>query len=104
MIELAVRLIGKGYNISIYDKEVSLAKAFGSNKEYIQKTIPHISTLLKKSVQEVIGNSDVIVVGKKSKEFEDVTFVIHKNKIVVDLVRIVRNPVENDECYEVICW
>ena len=104
MIELVERLIGKGYNISIYDKEVSLAKVFGSNKEYIQKTIPHISTLLKKSVQEVIGNSDVIVVGKKSKEFEDVTSVIHKNKIVVDLVRIVRNPVENDECYEGICW
>lgn len=104
MVELVDRLIGKGYNISIYDKEVSLAKLSGSNKEYIEKSIPHISLLLKESVEDVIGNSDVIVVGKKSKEFENFASVIHKNKIVVDLVRLTQNLEENDECYQGICW
>ena len=104
MVELVERLIGKGYNISIFDKEVSLAKLFGSNKEYIEKTIPHISLLLKESVQEVIENSDVIVVGKKSKEFEDIVSKMNKNKIVVDLVRIAKKLEVNDEFYEGICW
>jgi GDP-mannose 6-dehydrogenase len=54
MVELCEKLLGKGYEISIYDKEVSLAKVYGSNKRYIEKAIPHISSLLKGSVKDVI--------------------------------------------------
>jgi len=104
MVDLVEKLLGKGYDISIYDKEVSLAKIIGSNKRYIRSTIPHISSLMKKTAKGVINNADVIVVGKKNKEFEDIVSTIENNKIIIDLVRVVRNPKENKGCYEGICW
>jgi len=55
-------MIGKGFVVSIYDKYVSIAKLVGSNKEYIEKEIPHISSLMCSSPQELIISSDVIVI------------------------------------------
>jgi len=104
MVDLVEKLLGKGYHVSIYDKEVALAKIIGSNKRYIQSTIPHISSLMIKTAKGVINNADVIVVGKKNKEFKNIVSTIDRNKILIDLVRIVRNPEENDGCYEGICW
>lgn len=104
MVALIEKLIGKGYHISIYDKEVSLAKIIGSNKRYIQSTIPHISSLMKRTAEIVINDADVIVVGKENREFKDITSKVEENKILIDLVRVVRNPEENEGCYEGICW
>ena len=104
MVELAEKLIGKGYELSIYDKEVSLAKIFGSNKKYIEQAIPHVSSLMKESVDEVIDNSEVIILAKSSKEFENIFTRIDKNKVIVDLVRIVGNVEERGGNYEGICW
>jgi GDP-mannose 6-dehydrogenase len=104
MVELAEKLIGKGYELSIYDKEVSLAKIFGSNKKYIEQVIPHISSLMRESVHDVIDNSEVIIFAKNSNEFQDVICKIGGNKKVVDLARILSNLEERNDCYEGICW
>jgi GDP-mannose 6-dehydrogenase len=104
MVELVEKLIGKGYIISIYDGEVSMAKIYGSNKRYIEGVIPHVSSLMKQSIQEVIDNSQVIVICNKSKEFEDAITEIGEEKIIVDLVRIVSNVSERNGKYEGICW
>lgn len=87
IVELVEKLIGKGFDLNIYDKEVSLAKIFGSNKKYIEEAIPHISSLMKESCKDVIDNSEVIVVTKNDKEFKDL--LAHTNgKIIIDLVKI----------------
>jgi GDP-mannose 6-dehydrogenase len=104
MVELVEKLIGKGYFVSIYDGEVSMARIYGSNKRYIEGVIPHVSSLMKQSIQEVIDNSQVIVVCNKSKEFEEVIPGIEDDKIIVDLVRIVSNVAERNGNYEGICW
>ncbi|MCH8125702.1 nucleotide sugar dehydrogenase [candidate division KSB1 bacterium] len=104
MVELIERLLGKGYEISIHDKEVSLARIVGSNKKYIEQAIPHISSLMKKSVQEVINNSKVIVVGNKSKEYEETVAGINSNTKIIDLIRIFTTLEELNGCYEGICW
>ena len=104
MVELIERLLGKGYEISIHDKEVSLARIVGSNKKYIEQAIPHISSLMKKSVQEVINNSKVIVVGNKSKEYEVTVAGINSNTKIIDLIRIFTTLEELNGCYEGICW
>src|SRR6266446_1804583 len=69
-VALIETLIGKGYQISIYDEEVSLAKVHGANKRFIEQTIPHISSLMKSSVREVIEDCEVIVVSKRNSVFE----------------------------------
>jgi GDP-mannose 6-dehydrogenase len=107
MVELCEKLLGKGYEISIYDKEVSLAKVYGSNKRYIEKAIPHISSLLKGSVKDVIRNSQVIVIGNKTKEMQEAALRIRNSKVVLDLVRIFSNTSNRKERplgYEGICW
>src|SRR6185295_4281689 len=71
MVILAEALLGKGISLCIYDKNVSLAKLVGANKEYIEKQIPHLSSLLCNSIDEVIEKSEVIVAGNQSPEFAD---------------------------------
>jgi GDP-mannose 6-dehydrogenase len=104
MVELVEKLIGKGYKVNIYDKEVSIAKIFGSNKIYIERVIPHISTLMKKTVNEVLKNSNVVVIGNKTKEFEKIPQRLLKNKYIIDLVRLYPKPKERNGNYNGICW
>src|SRR5207237_5281960 len=63
IVILAEALLGKGCSLCIYDKNVSLARLVGANKEYIEKQIPHLSSLLCGSIDDVIAHSEVIVVG-----------------------------------------
>src|SRR5881628_1329913 len=88
MVILAEQLLGKGLSLCIYDKNVSLAKLVGSNKEYIEKQIPHLSSLLCNAVDEVIDKSDVIVVGNQSPEFADALKKCRADQIILDLVRV----------------
>jgi len=104
MVELIEKLIGKGYSIAIYDKEVSMAKIFGSNKKYIESVIPHISSLMKNSAMEAIKDSEVIVLGNKSNEDDAILSNIGRGKYVIDLVKIISNPKGTGGQYEGICW
>src|SRR5262245_61725432 len=104
IVILAEQLLGKGCELCIYDKNVSLAKLVGANKEYIEKQIPHLSSLLCTSIDEVIEKSDVLVVGNQSPEFADAVTRARPNQIVIDLVRlpIVASLLRAD--YRGICW
>jgi GDP-mannose 6-dehydrogenase len=62
-VELAEQLLGKGFDLTIYDPNVSLARLVGANRDYIEKTIPHLSTLLVPSLQEVAAKRELIVIG-----------------------------------------
>lgn len=103
MVSLIEYLIGKGYEVKIYDKEVSLAKIFGANKDYIEKTIPHISSLMTKEITEVIESSEVIIVGNRTDEFAGAVSKIDSGKTIFDLVRI-SEELKNNKNYQGICW
>lgn len=103
MVSLIETLIGKGYQLSIYDRDVSVARLFGANKEYIEREIPHISQLMRDSVGQIIQSSDVIVIGKKAEEFREIESQLRGDQLVVDLVRLF-DPTSPDDSYEGICW
>jgi GDP-mannose 6-dehydrogenase len=102
--ELIEMLIGKGHQISIYDREVSLARIYGSNKAYIDQTIPHISCLMKTSLESALDGSDVVVVAKRSPEFEQTIQHMGNGHVVIDLVSILNQPRDRKADYEGICW
>lgn len=104
LVTLAEALIGKGFNIKIYDKNVSIASLFGANKDYIENEIPHISSLMCNSLDEVVDQSDIIIIGNKSKEFTQILNRDYENKMFYDLVRITEDIENYNQGYEGICW
>jgi GDP-mannose 6-dehydrogenase len=104
MAELAEMLIGKGYDVSIYDREVSLARLHGSNKAYIEHAIPHISSLLKGSVEIAMEGAEVVVIAKRSPEFLTVLNSRMPEQHVIDLVGVVEAGRNGQEAYEGVCW
>ncbi|MCU1385743.1 MAG: GDP-mannose dehydrogenase [Acidobacteria bacterium] len=104
IVILAEALLGKGVSLKIYDKNVSMAKLVGANKDYIVKQIPHLSSLLCNTIAEVIDGSEVIVVGNQAPEFAQAVMDCRADQIVIDLVRlpIYGSLVKAD--YRGICW
>jgi len=103
MVNLIETLIGKGYQLSIYDRDVSLAKLFGANKEYIEREIPHISQLMCDSIAQVVEQSDVIIIGNKAREFEELKAAGREDQTIIDLVRLFSSD-STPSGYEGICW
>jgi GDP-mannose 6-dehydrogenase len=104
MVDVVETLIGKGYEIRIYDRNVQLAKLFGANKEYINQRIPHISNLMVDDVKDLIKNSELIIIGNKNEEFVDVLKQLNGSELVLDFVRIFKDIENINSNYEGICW
>ena len=104
MVILAEALLGKGYQLCIYDKNVSLARLVGANKQYINEQIPHLSQHLCESLDEVIEKSEVLVVGNGSPEFSDAVTRCRPDQVVIDLVRIPLDFSRVSAQYNGICW
>ena len=104
IVILAEQLLGKGLKLCIYDKNVSLARLVGANKEYIEKQIPHLSSLLCTTIDEVIDQSEVIVVGNQTPEFAEAILKATPEQIVIDLVRLPMYGSLLKADYRGICW
>jgi len=102
LVEVIEYLIGKGYELKLYDKNVNLAALTGANQDYILNHIPHISKLMTSSMEEVLNFAQTIVIGNGAPEFRNVPGEIKSGQVVVDLVRIV--PKLSGEQYDGICW
>jgi GDP-mannose 6-dehydrogenase len=104
MVILAEALLGKGYELCIYDRNVSLARLVGANKQYINEQIPHLSRHLCESIDQVIEQSEVIVIGNASPEFSEAVTRCRPDQVVVDLVRIPLDFSKVNAQYDGICW
>lgn len=103
LVTLTETLLGKGFELAIYDRDVSLARLFGANKEYIEREIPHISQLMRDSLKEVLDGSDVLIIGNKAAEFCELEKHLREDQVVIDLVRLFGERT-SDERYLGICW
>jgi GDP-mannose 6-dehydrogenase len=102
MVTLIETLIGKGLQLIIYDRDVSLARLFGANKEYIESQIPHISQLMRTSIDDVLEFAEVLVVGNKAEEFTEIEQKQREGQVIIDLVRLFKKS--SDDTYQGICW
>ncbi|HOV26501.1 MAG TPA: nucleotide sugar dehydrogenase [Pseudobacteroides sp.] len=103
IIEVIETLIGKGYDLKLYDRNVSLARLVGANKEYIEKRIPHISALMVESLDEILGDRELIIIGNKAPEFTRILNEARDDQMIFDLVRMGDNIYDRRN-YEGICW
>jgi GDP-mannose 6-dehydrogenase len=104
LVKLAETLIGKGYDLKIYDENVSLAKIFGANKDYIEKEIPHISSLLCLTLDELLSFSELLIIGNYSNNYKKCLTNFKDNKKIIDLVRCETIMKSKRWGYKGICW
>lgn len=104
IVILAEALLGKGYALCIYDRNVSLARLVGANRDYINTQIPHLSSLLTESIDDLLEGSDVIVVGNMAPEFSEALTRTRADHVILDLVRVKtpRQAIPGE--YHGICW
>jgi GDP-mannose 6-dehydrogenase len=103
IVSLVERLIGRGMQLAIYDGHVSRANLIGANREYIENEIPHIWTLMRGSVKEVVDFGDVVVIGNATPEFRDIQPTLRDGQVVVDLVRAFGTRT-SDASYQGVAW
>ncbi len=104
LVTLAELLLKMGYRLKIYDPCVDQARQMnGSNKSYIENGIPHITRCLVSNPDELIRESEILVIGNGTREFVDILEKAHVDTPIIDLVRLHR-PMEARKAYAGICW
>lgn len=102
IVDVVESLLGKGFEIRIYDKNVKVSELTGTNKDFIMAKIPHLQHFVSDDLEAVCRESDVLVVTNKEKEFAEL-LARYPNKTVVDLVRQWKE-VDYSGHYEGLSW
>lgn len=104
-VQVIKRLLGEGLDVRIWDKDVSLGRLAGANRQYIEEVIPHIGSLLTDHLEQTVRHGEVVIIGNKSVSKDELAQYLRRDQIVIDLVNLskARRPVGSDT-YEGICW
>jgi len=102
---LVKRLLGEGYELKVWDKDVTLGRLAGSNRQYIEEVIPHIGSLLSADLEDVLQWAEVVIIGNKSAKKDELTKHLRQDQVVIDLVNLDKKLRSDGTCsYEGICW
>ena len=102
IVDVVEVLLGKGFELRIYDKNVKLSEITGTNKDFIMEKIPHLQHFVYDDLDKVVRESDVLVITNKEAEFDSL-LQKYPGKIIVDLVRAWKE-VDYAGNYEGISW
>jgi GDP-mannose 6-dehydrogenase len=103
LVDLAERLLGKGFSVHVYDPIVRLSRLTGANKSFLCERLPHIRSILLEDADELVRCSDTLVLGNSYAAEDVLTKRGASEKVIVDLVRT-RLDCEVGEKYNGICW
>jgi GDP-mannose 6-dehydrogenase len=104
-VRLVKRLLGEGCDVRIWDKNVALGRLVGSNRQYIEETIPHIDPLLHENLEDAISGTGVVVIGTSEVEKSELQRLLKPEQYVVDLVNLQKDRQPNGaQLYSGICW
>jgi GDP-mannose 6-dehydrogenase len=103
LVEVIETLLGKGFHVKIYDRNIATSRLIGANKRFIEEHIPHLSSLLVERVEDIVGTAQVVVVGYPSAEFVPALQSMHTDQLIIDLARI-EGRESFTASYDGICW
>lgn len=101
---LAERLIGKGYELRIFDRSVQLASLLGSNRAYIEREIPHLERLMLDSPAAALAAARVVVVGHIGTEDRAALLAGLDGHTVIDLAGLAELRTLPGITYQGFCW
>lgn len=104
ILDIIERLLGKGYGVKIYDKNVHFSQLMGANKEYVLKKIPFISKFVTNDYREVLNYSQAVIIVNNSSEFKEILPELPEEKIIFDLVNMEFNGRANRKNYRGASW
>jgi GDP-mannose 6-dehydrogenase len=104
IVPLVEMLVGRGYQVAVYDEKVELSRLIGANKSYLESVIPHIALLMRSSIADVVEQSDVVVLANGSSVFQEVPALLREDQVLVDLVGMAKDEPTRRGVYEGICW
>jgi GDP-mannose 6-dehydrogenase len=87
MVALIEILIGKGYDVRILDRNVSIARLIGANRRYIEEEIPHIASLMCEDLDTLLAHAEVLVIGNATGDAAPALAAAGPNQVVIDLTR-----------------
>jgi GDP-mannose 6-dehydrogenase len=90
MVQVAKTLIGEGCSLKIWDRNVVIGRLIGSNRSFIEQTIPHIGRLLTEDMEEVLAEQEVIVIGSKAIDRPALLAKLRPDQVLIDLVNVDR--------------
>jgi GDP-mannose 6-dehydrogenase len=91
VVPLVETLLGRGYEVRIYDEKVDPSRLVGANRSYLERELPHVALLMRSSVEEVVRQSETIVLANSSSEFRHVTRLMRPDQVLIDLVGVARS-------------
>jgi GDP-mannose 6-dehydrogenase len=104
IVPLVETLVGRGYRVQVYDSAVKVDELIGANKLYLERQLPHIASLMRSSMEEVVEDADIVVLANGSPDSRRVSKMMHKDQVLIDLVGIAKLDGEAGRRYEGICW
>jgi GDP-mannose 6-dehydrogenase len=103
-VSLVETLVGRGYQVSVYDEKVEPHRLIGANKTFLERELPHIASLMRPSIDAVVAQSEVVVVANSSAAFRQALQLIREDQVLIDLVGVGRGNGDIRGVYEGICW
>jgi GDP-mannose 6-dehydrogenase len=104
IVTLVERLIGRGYDVVVYDRSVSFANLQGANRAYIEHEIPHIVSIMTTSLEGLLDHAEVVVIGSADPEFTDVVSKARDGQEYIDLIRVGDRQTPDGVTYQGIGW
>lgn len=101
---LAEKLLGRGFDLRIYDRSVQVARLMGSNRAYIEREIPHLERLMAISPEATLAEAKIVVVGHVAPEDSTALLAGLDGKVVIDLAGMAALRVRQGITYEGLCW
>ena len=104
-VQMIKRLLGEGCQVRVWDRDVSLGRVTGSNRQYIEEVIPHIGSLLSSEMEPVVKSGEVVVIATKVDK-QDLAHFLNGQQIIIDLVNLAADsrPAVDGTAYQGICW
>ena len=103
-VQMIKRLLGEGCQVRVWDRDVSLGRLAGSNRQYIEEVIPHIGSLLSADVEDVVRSGEVVVIATKVDK-DQLSRCLARDQIVIDLINLASaSRPASPASYQGICW
>jgi GDP-mannose 6-dehydrogenase len=104
VVPLIETLVGRGYEVLVYDEKVEPNRLVGANKAYLERELPHIASLMRPSVDDVLTQAEVVVLANGSSAFAHLRKRLRDDQVMVDLVGVAKGKNDNRGRYAGLCW